>query len=271
MVGTIMKPYYQDEWVTIYHGDCREILPSLEKVDLVFTDPPFNIGKDYGEAVNDNLPIEEYYQWCEEWISQCFDLLVSTGSFYLMNSQTRIGRCQVIMDKHGLFHNLIVWRHYEAAQKDRLLRQHQDILFYSKSKDFKFDPYAQLKPRDMERDWLFKTQYRREDGDRIGDIWDDIKQLQGGACMSNEAITIGLDATKKAHRQQMPEHLAVRGILFSTDKEALVLDPFLGSGTTCYCAKKLNRKSIGIEISEKYCEIAAKRCSQSGMELNIDS
>jgi len=49
----------------------------------------------------------------------------------------------------------------------------------------------------------------------------------------------------------------------------LVLDPFLGSGTTCYCAKKLNRKSIGIEIEEKYCEIAARRCSQEVMELNI--
>ncbi len=49
----------------------------------------------------------------------------------------------------------------------------------------------------------------------------------------------------------------------------IILDPFLGSGTTCYCAKKLNRYSIGIVIEEKYCEIAAKRCSQEVMELNI--
>jgi site-specific DNA-methyltransferase (adenine-specific) len=57
--------------------------------------------------------------------------------------------------------------------------------------------------------------------------------------------------------------------LFTHSKDAVVLDPFLGSGTTCYCAKKLNRYSIGIEISEKYCEIAAKRCSQEVMEFGV--
>lgn len=263
-----MEAYYQDKWVTLYHGDCREILPQLAvELDLVFADPPFNIGKDYGEGVDDNLPLEQYYQWCEEWISQCFNLLAPHGSFYLMNSQLRIGRCQAIMDKYGLFHNLIVWRHYEAAQDDRLLRQHQDILFYSKGKEFQFDPHAQLKPRDPTRDWLFKEPHRMAEGDRMGDIWDDIKQLQGGACMSNEAITLGANATKKAHRQQMPEQLAIRPILFSTKSGDTILDPFLGSGTTCYCAKKLNRLSIGIDIKEEYCEIAAKRCCQEVMDF----
>jgi len=55
------------------------------------------------------------------------------------------------------------------------------------------------------------------------------------------------------------------------DTNDLILDPFLGSGTTCYCAKKLNRYSIGIEIEERYCEIAARRCSQEVMELNIET
>ena len=55
-----MKPYYQDKWATIYHGDCREILPNLPKVDLVLTDPPYNVGIDYGDNVNDSLTVEEY-------------------------------------------------------------------------------------------------------------------------------------------------------------------------------------------------------------------
>lgn len=71
------------------------------------------------------------------------------------------------------------------------------------------------------------------------------------------------------HPCSKPEKLWSRIICDRTDIGQLILDPFLGSGTTCYCAKKLNRHSIGIEIEEKYCEIAAKRCSQEVMELGI--
>jgi len=71
------------------------------------------------------------------------------------------------------------------------------------------------------------------------------------------------------HPAIFPEQLAYDHIISWSNPSDLVVDPFLGSGTTCYCAKKLNRYSIGIEIEEKYCEIAAKRCSQSVMRLNI--
>jgi len=57
------KPYYQDEWVTIYHGDCREILPTLEKVDLVLTDPPYNGDIKYGVMTNDSRDWNEYNEW----------------------------------------------------------------------------------------------------------------------------------------------------------------------------------------------------------------
>jgi DNA modification methylase len=66
----MLKPYYQDEWVTIYHGDCSEILPQLPKVDLVLTDPPYNVGKDYGESVDDSMSTNEYKEWCNNWFLQ---------------------------------------------------------------------------------------------------------------------------------------------------------------------------------------------------------
>ena len=69
------------------------------------------------------------------------------------------------------------------------------------------------------------------------------------------------------HVASFPEQLVINCILACSYEGDLILDPFLGSGTTCYCAKKLNRKSIGIEIEEKYCEIAAKRCSQGVFDL----
>jgi len=70
------------------------------------------------------------------------------------------------------------------------------------------------------------------------------------------------------HPAQFPELLALPIISAFTETSAIILDPFLGSGTTAYCAKKLNRKCIGIEIEEKYCEIAAKRCCQSVMNFD---
>ena len=62
-----MKPYFQDDAVTIYLGDCREIVPTLGRFDLMWSDPPYNVGKEYG-AHDDEMPIEEYFAWCESWI-----------------------------------------------------------------------------------------------------------------------------------------------------------------------------------------------------------
>lgn len=81
-----MKPYYQDKWVTIYHGDCREILPQLpdKSVELAFADPPFNVGKKYGKNGDRR---DDYYGWCESWIDLCFARLVDSR-FYLLNAYT---------------------------------------------------------------------------------------------------------------------------------------------------------------------------------------
>lgn len=80
-----------------------------------------------------------------------------------------------------------------------------------------------------------------------------------GAQMTKEIVT--------GHPSQKPTGLIAT--LIEETNAVIILDPFLGSGTTCYCAKKLGRKSIGIEISERYCEIAAKRCQQTVMNLEI--
>lgn len=63
-----MNPYYQDDAVIIYHGDCLEVMPIIGRVDFAFTDPPYNVGKDYGTH-NDMMPLDEYFAWTEAWIS----------------------------------------------------------------------------------------------------------------------------------------------------------------------------------------------------------
>jgi len=65
-----LEPYYQDNFVTLYNGDCRDVLPSLEGEFFVFTDPPYNVGKNY-DGWNDSLPLEEYFEFCTAWIGMC--------------------------------------------------------------------------------------------------------------------------------------------------------------------------------------------------------
>lgn len=72
---------------------------------------------------------------------------------------------------------------------------------------------------------------------------------------------------ERDHPVEKPEGFVSYLIQPATSEGDIILDPFLGGGTTCFCAKKLNRRSIGIEIEERYCELAARRCSQEVMEL----
>ncbi len=260
-----MKPYYQDEWVTIYLGDCREILPLLpdKSIDLVFADPPFNVGKRYGEVGDNRL---DYYDWCEHWMNLCFEKLADTGSIYLMLIARHLEKFYPMLGSRGVFINEIHWRNVSASHSKRSFwSTYQPILLYGKTENYIFNTYALR--REIKKENLRWGGYSTSPQGQYLDYWDDIPFVYAGSVHHPEAI-MKSNSNEKAHPCQMPTELASRAILFSSNLGSLILDPFLGSGTTAYCAKKLNRKCIGIEIEEKYCEIAAKRCSQSVMRLD---
>ena len=205
-----MKPYYQDEWVTIYHGDCREILPTLEKVDLVLTDPPYGIGKAEWDS--------EYPPWCE-------DLAFSVApTVCIMVGQWNLPQC---------------------------IKQMGDRYTWV---------YAGYKPAAMTlgrvgiNKWLPAVV-----GGEVKNRGCDAKQFK--YYIDGEVIG--------EHPCQKPLGFVRWLISELTEIDNTILDIFMGSGTTLRAAKDLNRKCIGIEINEKYCEIAAKRCSQSVMRLDI--
>ena len=219
----MVKAFYQDKWVTIYHGDCREILPQLDvKVDLVLTDPPYGI--DYQSARRTAPFRKNKIQGDDEFPLWLFDLIKPTSAYLLF---CRWDVLPILPTPKSF----IVWNkgnHSMGDLEHEYGRQWEAIAFY---------PQAQ-------HEFLF----------RPVDII--------------EAMRISPD--KLIHPNEKPE--AVVSPLIAANKGDLILDPFLGSGTTCYCAKKLNRHSIGIEIEEKYCEIAAKRCMQESFEFdNIDA
>jgi len=144
-------------------GDCLEIMKGISdsSIDLVFADPPFNRKKNYG-IYKDNENKKTYLEWVEKWIQECFRILKNTGNFFIMIDSKNVGYYQVMMDKYGIFENLIIWCRGGASTKRKFNPYHQDILFYSKDHKehyFKFD--AEHKPIDKTKNWLCKEKFRR--------------------------------------------------------------------------------------------------------------
>jgi len=207
-----MKPYYSDASVQIFHGDCRDVLPTLDPVDLVLTDPPYGIGDKWQGGEGGSWRVAGLHKplrnsWDEEapdisfldldiptviWGGNHFPLPVSRG--WLVWRQESTG--------FSLADAALAW-----TNKDMVIR----VFDYSRSK------------------------------------------------------VTGKQAEMR-HPTQKPLPLMKWCIEFFPDAKT-ILDPFMGSGTTLRAAKDLNRKAIGIELEEKYCEIAANRMSQLAMQL----
>ncbi len=259
-----MKPYYEHEGITIYHGDCRDILPQLPKGDLVFADPPFNAGKVYGDGRhNDSMERSEYLEWLRSWMGLLPGSLQLGATCWVMNDTRWIGYCQVILDELGLaFLNEIVWLNANhTPAKDHFPKTWRPILLYANGSPGIFD--ASAVP--MRQSTIYfnaahvGTSDRRPGSWFCHDVWADIPKLVGGYLAQRELIT---QNGQWAHLAQMPEAIARRAILTTTLADQTILDPFMGSGTTLRAAKDLGRRAIGIEIEERYCEIAAKRMAQ---------
>ena len=213
-----MNAYYQDDYCTIYHGDCREILPSLPKVDLVLTDPPYGIGMDtsihksagriqHKKIKGDDKPFDAHplcqqYQHCVLWGANNYHHTLPPGGGWL------------VWDKRspdGSSDKLFGWP-FELA-------------------------------------WCSRDRFAR------------IYRIPHGAYLNADR------SGRRVHPTQKPVKL-MAAILKDFDGST-VLDPFMGSGTTLRAAKDLRRKCIGIEIEEKYCEIAARRLAKGDDFENI--
>ncbi len=219
-----MKPYYQDKWVTIYHGDCREILPELPKVDLVLTDPPYGLGI----AKSGSLSIKGASAKRLEYAPSNWDIKPQKDTFDLMLSHSQ---------------EQIIWGGNYFT--DYLYPSQCWLIWYKK------DGLPAKTFADCELAWTSFQRPAKVFNSRWHGFIRDSKEKKLGV------------ATQKAL------DLFVWCLESFAEETDLVLDPFLGSGTTAEACQKLNRHCIGIEIEEKYCEIAANRCSQSVMRLEV--
>ena len=253
-----MKPYYEHAGITIYHGDCVGLLGGIT-VDCIIADPPFNAGKDYGRHTNDTQAEEAYKWWLGTRLGRCAQALRNGGAMWVMNSTDNLAMTINICQSEGLdLQNVVAWVYGNPTPAaDRFPKTWRPIMFFRRPGG---SVTWHTEADRLRRDTIYCNTARMNGKRQVSDLWPDIPKLVGGYLSQPELVKDA--AGFFAHLAQMPEALAERPILLTTNPGDLVLDPFAGSGTTLVAAKRLGRRAIGVEIEERYCEIAAERLAQ---------
>ena len=234
-------------------GDCIEVLGRVRKpfADLIFADPPFNIGYKY-DKYYDKVKSKNYIAWTKEWMTVCKKVLKPTGSFYIAIGDEYAANVKIIADEVGLFmRNWIVW-HYTFGQqtKNKFARSHTHIFYFvNDKKNFTFNDKAVRVP--SARQLVYNDKRANPKGKMPDDVWDEFSRVCGT-----------FKEREGWHPCQMPEKLLARIILASTNEGDCVLDPFSGSGTTAAAAYQLGRGYVGIEVSGEYVKNANKRLGE---------
>ncbi len=233
--------------IKLIEGDAiaKMALMEDESVDLIIADPPYNLGKDYGNK-SDNKSHDEYLEFSRSWLSQAKRILSERGSIYVFMGFRYISYLYDILshDMGMNFINWICWHYTQGIGKTRgFSPRHDDILLFSKSKKHVFNLDSIRVPQKYYR----KINNMR--GANPGDVWE-FSHVH--YCHEN----------RQAHPTQKPEGLIERMVLASSNEGDLVLDPFCGSGTTLRVCQQLNRAAIGIEINPDYIQMTENRLSK---------
>jgi DNA modification methylase len=240
-------------------GDCIEVLGKIREpfADLIFADPPFNIGYKY-DKYYDKVKSKNYISWTKEWMTACKKVLKPHGSFYIAIGDEYAANVKIIADELGLFmRNWLIW-HYTFGQqmKKKFARSHTHIFYFVNDKNnFTFNDRATRVISDRQKKYQDKR--ANPEGKMPDDVWDEYPRICG---TFKERIDFPC---------QMPESLLARIIRVSSNEGHLILDPFIGSGTTAVVAAKLSRNFTGIDISKEYVRKSKERV-QSCRNLAIE-
>ncbi len=249
-------------------GDSLQVLKHLPKntVDLLIADPPYNLQKNFHGQNFKRCSDEEYATYTNTWIKLIKPLLKEHASIYVCcdwQSSIIIGN---ILKQHFNLQNRITWQREKGrGAQNNWKNGMEDIWFATNSKTFTFNvdavkirrkviaPYRVAgKPKDWE-----ETTHGNFRNTHPSNFWDDI------------SIPYWSMPENTAHPTQKPEKLLAKLILASSNANDIILDPFLGSGSTSVVAKKLGRHYIGIEHNEQYCIWAEKRLEMAEQNQEI--
>ena len=248
---SLPKPYFQDSAVTIYHGDCREILPELEdeSIDLIFTDPPYGHNNNNGDLIhnremalghvkkgiaeagearpiaNDGKEANELVRWFFKEANRilmpgCCCCCCCCGG----GPDPQFARWSMWLDESIGFKQMIVWDKGGLGMGWHYRRNYETVLVGEK-------PGAACR-------WF------------------------GGNSVANVIRINGIKPTSIDHPTPKPIELPKLFLEWHSRKGELIIDPFMGGGSTLRAAKDMGRRAIGIEVDERWCELSAKRMAQ---------
>jgi adenine-specific DNA-methyltransferase len=253
------KPFYETDGFLLYNMDCLEALHLLEGdlVDLTITSPPYNIGKEYEKP----MPLADYLDWCQTWINEIYMLTRPDGAFWLnlgyleMPEKARaIPIAYLLWERLPFYLNQEIVRHYEAGLHTRRVfsPRNEKFLWCVKSADiytFNLDEVRDpnVKYPNQKKNGKLKCNPL---GKNPSDVWEFAKVTSGEQRHSKE---------RTAHPAQFPLAVIDRIVKACSNENDIILDPFMGSGTTAEAALQNGRQVIGFEISEVYCQITKER------------
>lgn len=238
-------------------GDSLGILRQVrsESVDLIFADPPYNIGKDFGNNKDSWDDIHAYVNWCKSWIDECFRVLKPTGTFYFMTATQHMAYLDIYVSEHYNVLSRIVWTYDSSGVQSRKMygSLYEPILMTNQSASSPYtfndqDILVEAKTGATRKLMDYrKTPPQPYHTKKVpGNVWDIPR------------VRYKMDEYEN-HPTQKPAALLERIILASSHPGNVVLDPFAGSFTTCAVALQNGRKAIGIELNEEYFKIGLRR------------
>jgi site-specific DNA-methyltransferase (adenine-specific) len=247
---------HSNELSTIYHSDCFDALQEIKdgSVNLIFADPPYNIGKTFGTFKDSWRSDKDYADWCYLWLDLCIDKLSQNGSIYVMTSTQAMPYLDLWLRDRLTILSRIVW-HYDSSgvqAKKYYGSLYEPILHCVKNpKSYTFNS------REIEVE--AKTGAVRQLIDYRKANPEPYKTTKvPGNTWYFPRVRYRMPEYED-HPSQKPEALLERIIKASSNPGDLVLDPFSGTFSTCAVSQKLNRKSIGIEMQELYYRIGLRR------------
>lgn len=254
-----MKPYYQDDAVTIYHGEACDVLSRLEpaSVDVVLTDPPYSSGgmfrsdraidpadkyrgwsqnadgssrkptSEYGTFAGDNRDQRSWSAWVSAWSWQALNLTKPGGSLFTFTDWRQLPTATDAVQFGGwTWRGIVVWDKGVGRPMKGRFRNHLEYV-----------------------------------------VWATHGPVVAVDDYPSALISVPTVGTEREHVTQKPVDLLKELLRVVPGEELTVLDPFMGSGSTVVAAKYAGHRAIGIEVEERYCEIAAKRCAQEVLPL----
>ena len=254
--------FYSHPHGEIWVGDSAAWLRSLasESVDLVFADPPYNIKKAEWDTFESQ---QAYVNWSLEWIEQAARVLKPTGTLYTCGFSEILADLKLPASRFFQGCRWLVWHYKNKANLGADWgRSHESILHFRKSQQFTFNvdyvriPYGNHTLKYPEHPQAETSQYGKG---RANHLW----QPNPKGAKPRDVLEIPTTCNgmheKTPHPTQKPEELLRKIVLASSNPGDLVIDPFLGSGTTAVVAEQLERKWKGCDISIEYCQWAAHR------------